>query len=187
MGVMLVRDTAIYILKAGAAGFIRRKVPTPRSSLGTDGRPLYNRSLFNNFSTTNLFYTRYLLHKIRFIPTNFYARNLLRHMLNQTFFTQRTQELECKKVTSRKLCHAFYTTCFVVAAWQTLPPTPKLHHHHHHHHQKQHHHIDVCMFSQSWKGCLGSLEYSTNVILYLATVSGIRHAWTSENFLRGLA
>lgn len=151
MGVMLVRDTAIYILKAYAAGFIRRKVPTPRSSLGTDGRPLYSQVL-------------YLLHKIRFIPTNLYARNLLRHMLNQTFFTQRTQELECKKVTSRKLCPAFFTTCFVGAVWQTLPPTPKLHHHHHHnHHQKQHHHIDVCMFSQSWKGCLGSLEYSTNM------------------------
>ena len=78
--------------------------------------PLQQRS-FQQFFDQKYFLHQvlYLLHKIRFIPTNLYARNLLRHMLNQTFFTQRTQELECKKVSSRKLCHAFYT-CFVVAA-----------------------------------------------------------------------
>lgn len=82
------------------------------------------------------------------------SEQILRHMLNQT------QDLECKKVTSRKLCHAFYNTCFVTA-WQTLPRTPKLHHHHH---QKQHQSIDV-------KACFHNPErvawevWSTNVII----------------------
>ena len=113
------------------------------------------------FSTTNL------LHHVPFTRDTFHIKQPLYQKLfvpnvKPEGFTHRIQELECEKVTSRKVCHAILVehVSTTHAAWQILPPTPKapqklhLHHHyHHHHHQKHHHHINVCMFSQSWKGC----------------------------------